>query len=76
MSPRQERRIVLPRQIAMYLIHELLGDTLKGIAQLFGKKDHTTVLYALEKIGHEIEEQTTPGREATTLRARLKETTR
>ncbi len=47
---RRTRAIVVPRQIAMYLAHELTNETLEVIAKAFDKKDHTTVMHACEKI--------------------------
>jgi chromosomal replication initiator protein len=42
--------IALPRQVAMYLTKELTRKSLPEIGQLFGGRDHTTVLYAVRKI--------------------------
>ncbi len=39
-----------PRQIAMYIATELTNYSLPQIARDFGKKDHTTVMYARDKI--------------------------
>jgi chromosomal replication initiator protein len=42
--------IALARQVAMYLSRELTGSSLNSIAQAFKKKDHTTVMYACDKV--------------------------
>lgn len=42
--------IVYPRQIAMYLARELTDFSLPEIGRFFGGKDHTTVIYGLDKI--------------------------
>jgi chromosomal replication initiator protein len=42
--------IALARQVAMYLSRELTGLSLSSIAQAFKKKDHTTVMYACDKV--------------------------
>ncbi|MCK5243134.1 chromosomal replication initiator protein DnaA [bacterium] len=42
--------IVFPRQIAMYLARELTDFSLPEIGRFFGGKDHSTVIYALDKI--------------------------
>lgn len=46
-------KMVLPRQITMYLLRKDLGLQLEYIAEFLGKKDHTTVMHGVEKIeGH------------------------
>ena len=40
----------LPRQVAMYLAKELTQKSLPEIGDLFGGRDHTTVLHAVRKI--------------------------
>ncbi len=45
--------IVLPRQVAMYLIKELTQKSLPDIGESFGGRDHTTVLHAVRKINQE-----------------------
>ena len=50
-SKRKPAKIALPRQIAMYLAKELTQKSLPEIGDAFGGKDHTTVLYAVRKIG-------------------------
>ncbi len=44
------RTIAFPRQIAMYLARKLTQQSLPAIGQLFGGKDHTTIMYACQKI--------------------------
>lgn len=44
--------IVLPRQVAMYLIRKHLGFKLLETAEILKRKDHTTVLHAEEKISN------------------------
>jgi chromosomal replication initiator protein len=46
----KDRHITLPRQIAMFLCRELLGESYPSIGLLFGGKDHSTVMYATKKI--------------------------
>jgi chromosomal replication initiator protein len=52
-SKRRPSAIALPRQIAMYLAKELTQKSLPEIGELFGGRDHTTVLHAVRKIGAE-----------------------
>jgi chromosomal replication initiator protein len=49
-SKKRPANIVRPRQIAMYLAKELTQKSLPEIGELFGGRDHTTVLYAVRKI--------------------------
>lgn len=46
--------IVQARQIAMYLCRDQTNLSLPKIGQLFGNRDHTTVLYATKKIGNDM----------------------
>lgn len=48
---RRNRRITLPRQIAMYEVYTQRKDmTLPAVGRWFGGKDHTTVLHAVRKM--------------------------
>ncbi|MDI9335189.1 MAG: chromosomal replication initiator protein DnaA [Cytophagales bacterium] len=49
-SKRRPANIAGPRQIAMYLAKELTKRSLPEIGDLFGGRDHTTVLHAVRKI--------------------------
>ena len=44
------RKVVYPRQVAMYLARELAAASLPEIGRAFGGKHHTTVLHSVEKI--------------------------
>jgi chromosomal replication initiator protein len=50
-SKKRPANIARPRQIAMYLAKELTQKSLPEIGELFGGRDHTTVLHAVRKIG-------------------------
>ena len=50
MSERRDREVVLPRQVAMYLCHSMLGYPYKKIANVFEKNDHTTAINACKKV--------------------------
>ena len=52
-SKRRPANIVRPRQMAMYLAKELTQKSLPEIGELFGGRDHTTVLHAVRKIAQE-----------------------
>ncbi len=47
---KKTKDIVEPRQIAIYVINELLGLPLMAIGRLFGGRDHTTIMHARDKI--------------------------
>lgn len=49
-SKRRPANIAMPRQVAMYLAKELTHKSLPDIGDLFGGRDHTTVLHAVRKI--------------------------
>ena len=51
---RRTRSIVLPRQVAMYLLRQLTELSLVEIGSLFGGRDHTTVMYACDRIAERI----------------------
>jgi chromosomal replication initiator protein len=52
-SKKRPASIARPRQIAMYLAKELTQKSLPEIGELFGGRDHTTVLHAVRKIALE-----------------------
>jgi len=52
----RKKEVVRPRQIAMYLLREELKNSYPLIGKRFGGKDHTTAIYACEKIGKELQE--------------------
>ncbi|HHU48787.1 MAG TPA: chromosomal replication initiator protein DnaA [Clostridiales bacterium] len=54
-SKKRNRPISYPRQIAMYLCRELTDLSLPKIGDLFGGRDHTTVIHACDKIADEME---------------------
>jgi len=49
-SPSREQKVALPRQVAMYLCREMAKEKFQSIAEKFNKKDHTTVIAAVERI--------------------------
>jgi chromosomal replication initiator protein len=52
-SKKRPANIARPRQIAMFMAKELTQKSLPEIGELFGGRDHTTVLHAVRKIGDE-----------------------
>jgi chromosomal replication initiator protein len=57
-SKKRPASIARPRQIAMFLAKELTQKSLPEIGELFGGRDHTTVLHAVRKIGAERQQNT------------------
>lgn len=49
-SPKRDKHIVIPRQIAMYLLRSELHLSFPKIAGELGRKDHTTAIHSVEKI--------------------------
>jgi chromosomal replication initiator protein len=49
-SGSREQKVALPRQVAMYLCRELAQEKLQLIAEKFNKKDHTTVISAVDRV--------------------------
>jgi chromosomal replication initiator protein len=50
----RKQEVVEPRQVAMYLLREILKLSYPNIGEKMGKRDHTTVIHAYEKIAKEI----------------------
>jgi len=54
-SKRRTKDLTVPRQVAMYLIKEALGTSLVHIGELFGGRDHSTVIHSIRKVEEEME---------------------
>ena len=54
----RSQKIAQPRQVAMYLLRKETDASLPQIGEALGGRDHTTVMYAIEKIANEIETKT------------------
>ena len=52
---KRNSKIVVPRQVAMYLCRDLIDTSLKTIGKCLGNRDHTTVMHGIEKIEREME---------------------
>ena len=64
--------VVVARQIAMYLCREKTSMSLPKIGALFGGRDHTTVMYAIKKVGDLMSERRYIYNQVTDIRAGLK----
>ena len=51
---KRNSKIVMPRQVAMYLCREIISTPLKTIGKCLGNRDHTTVMHGIDKIEKEI----------------------
>ncbi len=49
-SAKRNRKVSMPRQVAMYLVRDLTQLSTTRIGDLFGGRDHTTVMHACEKV--------------------------
>ncbi|MCK9187402.1 MAG: chromosomal replication initiator protein DnaA [Candidatus Colwellbacteria bacterium] len=50
----RKKEIVEPRQVAMYLLRDMLNMSYPFIAEKLGKRDHTTAIYAFDKISNNL----------------------
>ncbi|WP_413317544.1 chromosomal replication initiator protein DnaA [Agrococcus sp. 1P02AA] len=69
----RSQTIALARQIAMYLCREMTSMSLPKIGQLFGNRDHTTVMYANKKIEKLMQERRSVYTQVTELTARIRQ---
>lgn len=67
----RNKEVVTPRQMAMYLLREATGSSLPQIGEVLGGRDHTTVMYSVEKIAQEIEQDDQRRREMLAIKERL-----
>ncbi len=50
LGPKRDKEIVMPRQVAMYLLRSELHMSFPKISHELGRKDHTTAIHSVEKI--------------------------
>jgi chromosomal replication initiator protein len=67
----RSREIALPRQVAMYLLREEANVSLPKIGEALGGRDHTTVMYACEKVADMLERDDRFRRQLFQIRERL-----
>ena len=68
----RKQTMVQARQLAMYLIHKYTETTYSQIGRIFGKRDHSTVLYACNQVARRISVDKTYRREVEELEGVLK----
>ncbi len=56
-GPSRTRPLVTARQVAMYLTRQLTDYSYPAIGRVFGKRDHTTVIHAVDKISGQMQER-------------------
>lgn len=54
-GPKRDKDIVVPRQVAMYMLRSELHLSFPKIAHELGRKDHTTAIHSIEKITKEVQ---------------------
>lgn len=54
LGPKRDKDIVVPRQVAMYMLRSELHLSFPKIARELGRKDHTTAIHSVEKIEREV----------------------
>jgi chromosomal replication initiator protein len=69
----RSQTIALARQVAMYLCREMTNLSLPKIGQLFGNRDHTTVMYANKKISELMKERRSIYNQVTEITSRIKQ---
>jgi chromosomal replication initiator protein len=50
LGPRRQKELVLPRQIAMFILYMDCGLPFEKIGEILGGRDHTTIMHGVEKI--------------------------
>ena len=68
----RQRPLVTARQMAMFVFRELTDLSYPSIARLFGGRDHTTVIHAVDKISRLMKERKQIYEQVTDLVQRLK----
>jgi chromosomal replication initiator protein len=67
----RDKHIVVPRQVAMYLMRQETEASLMEIGQALGGRDHSTVLHGCEKINREVNEDSALRKEVLAIRQQL-----
>ena len=72
-GPSRQKELVVPRQIAMYLLREELKSSYPSIGHDMGNRDHTTAMHAYEKIRNAIDSDEKIRRDILQIKNRLYE---
>ena len=71
LGPKRDKDIVMPRQIAMYILRSELHLSFPKIARELGRKDHTTAIHSVDKIAKESQLDSTLRNAITEIKERL-----
>jgi len=71
LSTDRSRQVALPRQVAMFLIRQGTDASLPKIGEVLGGRDHTTVMYGLDKIASLLETDENLRRQVAAIRETL-----
>lgn len=71
LSGTRRKEVAYPRQVAMYLLRKDLKKPFTSIGQFFGGRDHTTVIYAYNKIEEEVGEEASISEDIEAIRQRI-----
>lgn len=67
----RKREVVLPRQICMYLMRDMLNLSYPHIGEKLGKRDHTTAIHAFLKVSREVSQNPQLNQRITLIKDRL-----
>ncbi len=67
----RKKELVWPRQVAMYLMREELKKSFPFIGEKLGGRDHTTVMYACDKLNKEVEKNETLQQEINSIKEKI-----
>lgn len=71
LSPKRNRDIALPRQVAMYILRENLHQSFPQIAKILGGRDHTTIMHGFRKIKNIVKKKEALTHDIETLKQKL-----
>jgi len=54
-SKKRDREIIRARYLAIYIMRKFTKASLKAIGQKFGKRDHTTIIHAMQEVKNQLD---------------------
>ena len=67
----RKKEIAQARHIAMYMCHKILKKTLEEIGDYFNKRDHSTVIYSIQKIQNQVKDNSKLSQQIYEIESRL-----